>query len=56
MKVGDLVKIKMKNSDFTDKLGIIIVNGAWSVDVYIIENGRTPRIAKERCEVLNERR
>jgi hypothetical protein len=56
MKVGDLVRIKMKNSDFTDKLGIIIVNGTWSIDVYIIENGRTPRIAKERCEVISESR
>jgi len=56
MKKGDLVRIKMKNSDFTNKLGIIIVNGTWSVDVYIIENGRTPRIAKERCEVISESR
>ena len=56
MKIGDLVRIKMKNSDFTDKLAIIVVNGTWSVDVHIIENGRTPRIAKEHCEVINENR
>lgn len=52
MQVGDLVRIKMKNSDFTDKLAIIIINGTWSVDVHIIENGRTPRIAKKHCEVI----
>lgn len=56
MKIGDLVRIKMKNSDFMDKLAIIVVNGTWSVDVHIIENGRTPRIAKEHCEVINENR
>lgn len=56
MKVGDLVRIKMKNSDFTDKLAIVVVNGTWSVDVRIIENGRNPRIAKEDCEVISESR
>jgi len=56
VKLGDLVRIKMKNSGFTDKLGIIVVNGTWSVDVYIIENGRVPRLAKEHCEVINEKR
>ena len=56
MKVGNLVRIKMKHSDFTDKLGIIVVNGTWSVDVHIIENGRVPRIAKEHCEVISESR
>ena len=56
MKVGDLVRIKMKNSDFTDKLAIVVVNGTWSVDVHIMENGRKPRIAKVDCEVINESR
>ena len=56
MKVGDLVRIKMKNSDFTDKLAIITISGTWSVDVHIIENGRTPRIDKRDCEVINESR
>ena len=56
MQVGDLVKIKMKNSDFTDKLAIVVINGTWSVDVHIIESGRNPRIAKEDCEVISASR
>ena len=56
MKVGDLVRIKMKKSDFTDKLGIIIANGTWYIDVYIIENGRTARIPQSWCEVISESR
>ena len=59
MKVGDLVRIKhdrLGDPRLLGKLAIIVVNGTWSVDVRICENGLRPRIAKEDCEVISESR
>ena len=63
MKIGSLVRIKrITNSGihssaqqwYLNKLAIVVVNGTWSIDVCVIENGTNPRIAKEDCEVLCE--
>ena len=59
MKVGDIVRIKRTGIGegwYLNKLAIVVVNGTWSVDVRIIENGMNPRIAKEDCEVISESR
>ena len=60
MKVGDLVRIiqtdQMRERYLLGKLAIVIVVGTWSVDVHVIENNMTPRIAKEDCEVISESR
>ena len=57
MKVGDLVRIKHAGyATAIGKVGIVVVNGTWSVDVRIFENGLCPRIAKEDCEVISESR
>jgi len=52
MRVGSLVRIIQEHSDFTNQLGIVVVNGTWSADIHIICSGRVPRIDKERLEVL----
>ena len=52
MKVGSLVRIIQENSDFKNKLGIVVVNGTWSADIHVIGSNRMPRIDKERLEVL----
>ena len=56
MQVGDLVKIKAgsKGLDIKNKLAIVVVNGTWSADVYIIGSNSNwkPRIAKEYLEVI----
>ena len=59
MKVGTLVKIKRtENTRFLNKLAIVVRNGTWSVDVYIIGSNSNwrPRIAKDKLEVINESR
>ena len=67
MKVGDLVRIKedrrnhyssewVRDPIIWGKLAIIVINGTWSVDVRIFENGSNHRIAKEDCEVISESR
>ena len=59
MKVGDIVRIKRTGIGeglYLNKLAIVVVNGTWSVDVRIIENGMNPRIAKENCEVISASR
>ena len=59
MKVGDIVRIKRTGIGeglYLNKLAIVVVNGTWSVDVRIIENGMNPRIAKEDCEVISASR
>jgi hypothetical protein len=55
MKVGDLVRvIKSEDKRYLNKLAIVMTNGTWSVDVYIISSnsGWWPRIAKDKLEVL----
>ena len=52
MRVGSLVRIIQENSDFKNKLGIVVVNGTWSADIHVIGSNRIPRIDKERLEVL----
>ena len=57
MKVGTLVKIKgTENTTYLNKLAIVMTNGTWSVDVYIINSnsGWWPRIAKDKLEVICE--
>ena len=59
MKVGTLVKIKgTENTAYLNKLAIVMTNGTWSVDVYIISSnsGWWPRIAKDKLEVICESR
>jgi len=59
VKVGDLVKIKRASGTgrwYWNKLAIVVVNGTWSVDVRVLENGMNPRIGKKDCEVLSESR
>jgi|TARA_R100000081_G_scaffold83559_1_gene51659 hypothetical protein len=55
MKVGDLVRvIKSEDKRYLNKLGVIINNGTWSADVYIIGSNSSwsPRIAKDKLEVI----
>ena len=54
MRVGSLVRIIKGNSDFKNKLGIVVVNGTWSADIHVIGSNRMPRIDKEHLEVLCE--
>jgi len=54
MRIGSLVRIIQEHSDFTNKLGIVVVNGTWSADIHIIGSNRIPRIEKSRLEVLCE--
>ena len=59
MQVGDLVRIKRTRNTgqwYLNKLAIVVVNGTWSADVRVIENGMSPRIAKEDLEVISESR
>ena len=59
MQVGDLIRIKRTRHTgrwYLNKLAIVVVVGTWSVDVRVIENGMSPRIAKEDCEVISESR
>ena len=65
MKVGDIVRIKRTTNSgihqsirqhYLNKLAIVVVNGTWSVDVRVIENGMKPRIAQDDCEVISESR
>lgn len=55
MQVGALVKIKRTDNErYLNKLAIVMTNGTWSVDVYIISSnsGWWPRIAKDKLEVI----
>jgi len=57
MQVGDLVRVIKSNdprSRYLGKLGVVMTNGTWSVDVYIIgsNSGWWPRIAKDKLEVI----
>lgn len=59
MQVGALVKIvRTENTAYLNKLAIVMTNGTWSVDVYIISSnsGWWPRIAKDKLEVICESR
>jgi uncharacterized membrane protein len=61
MKVGDLVRIKKPstpNKKYLDKLGVVMISGTWSADVYIIGSNSSwwPRFAKEKLEVICEGR
>ena len=65
MQVGDLVRIKRTTNSgihhsiqqhILNKLGIVVVVGTWSIDVCIIENNMTSRIAKDDCEVISGNR
>lgn len=58
MQVGTLVRV-IRSKDLRSivkygKLGVVMNNGTWSADVYIIGSNSSyyPRIAKEDLEVL----
>jgi hypothetical protein len=55
MKVGTLVKIKeTEDKRYLGKLGVVMNNGTWSADVYIIGSNSSwwPRLAKDKLEVI----
>ena len=56
MQIGDLVRIKdtKRQHLLKGKLGVVINNGTWSADVYIIGSNSSwnPRIAKDKLEVI----
>jgi len=55
MQKGDLVRvIRSEDKRYLGKLGVVMTNGTWSVDVYIIgsNSGWWPRIAKDKLEVI----
>ena len=57
MQVGDLVRIKKPstpNKKYLDKLGVVMINGTWSADVYVFGSNSNwwPRFAKEKLEVI----
>ena len=55
MKVGTLVRvIRSEDKRYLGKLAIVMNNGTWSADVYIVgsNSGWWPRIAKDKLEVI----
>tara|TARA_B100002019_G_C21225018_1_gene576905 strand:+ start:134 stop:325 length:192 start_codon:yes stop_codon:yes gene_type:complete len=55
MQVGTLVRvIRSEDKRYLGKLGVVINNGTWSADVYIIGSNSSwnPRIAKDKLEVI----
>ena len=58
MQVGDLVRVIRSKDTRTivkyGKLGVVMNNGTWSADVYIIGSNSSyhPRIAKDDLEVI----
>ena len=55
MQVGTLVRVtRSEDKRYLGKLGVVINNGTWSADVYIIGSNSScrPRIAKDKLEVI----
>ena len=55
MQVGTLVRvIRSEDKRYLGKVGVVINNGTWSADVYIIGSNSSwqPRIAKDKLEVI----
>ena len=55
MQIGTLVRvIRSEDKRYLGKLGVVINNGTWSADVYIIGSNSSwnPRIAKDKLEVI----
>ena len=57
MKVGDLVRVKKPSTPdkrYLRKLGVVMIKGTWSVDVYIFSSNNNwwPRFPKEKLEVI----
>ena len=61
MKKGDLVRVKKPSTPdkkYLGKLGVVMINGTWSADVYIFGSNSKwyPRFAKDKLEVISESR
>ena len=57
MKVGDLVRViepSTFDQRYLHKLGVVMIKGTWSVDVYIFgsNNNWWPRFPKVKLEVI----
>ena len=57
MKVGDLVRViepSTFDQRYLHKLGVVMIKGTWSVDVYIFSSNNNwwPRFPKEKLEVI----